>query len=440
MFELQYILSGLVLFVMLTVLVAAHEWGHYLFARMFGMKVDAFALMIGGVRKTDLGPYLAKPLAPGWIVAAVWAALLAAWNLMASMGPSLVLYAVQIGAVLVVPLWIATRLAALYHTDFANLAKWFVIGWVGWFFALRTFGALEKVGAAAMIPMLLPVSLVALLIAYYIPVFKREEEEEYGHGQIRAAGQVVPVRYRPVWSTTRGGTEFSLLLLPLGGFAKIRGMQPKEDGSEVLVEGGFFSKPPWKRLLVLFAGPLFSVLAGMAIFFGIFATYGSSELDDRPLVGKTMPGSPAALAGLKEGDLILSIDGKKFSTFWEMRQYVALKPLREVSIVYRRGVDERRAELTTAASTKPEPVLDAKGKETGTLAVQGKLGIVPGVIRKPMTVAEAATEAVSIPWKWVGALADRVGKPAQLKDEVGGIASIAAVTDAAAREGLGDGA
>ena len=52
----------------LTVLVAVHEAGHYLTARMFGMHVNAFAVMMGGVRKTDLRPFMREKLVPGsWL-------------------------------------------------------------------------------------------------------------------------------------------------------------------------------------------------------------------------------------------------------------------------------------------------------------------------------------------------------------------------------------
>src|SRR5688572_12837549 len=126
-----YIVVALVFLVMMSVLIAAHEWGHYLFARLFGMEVEAFALMVGGVRKTDLKDKLAKPLVSGWLVAATFAGLIVAWDLVVQFGQNLpgaqpLLLAIQVGTVMVVPLWIASRLAALYHASFANIAKWYV--------------------------------------------------------------------------------------------------------------------------------------------------------------------------------------------------------------------------------------------------------------------------------------------------------------------------
>ena len=56
-------------------------------------------------------------------------------------------------------------------------------------------------------------------------------------------------------------TDFTVRPWPLGGFVKIKGMMPEEDGSEINVRGGFYNKPPWQRFVVLLAGPAFSVVS-----------------------------------------------------------------------------------------------------------------------------------------------------------------------------------
>lgn len=66
-----YARDALVFLLVLTVLVAVHELGHYWFARMFGMQVDAFAVMMGGLRQTDLGSRLGRRMASSWIVGLV---------------------------------------------------------------------------------------------------------------------------------------------------------------------------------------------------------------------------------------------------------------------------------------------------------------------------------------------------------------------------------
>jgi|GEM_PF-4125766 len=64
----QYLLAGIAFLIVITVLVAVHELGHYWAAKAFGMKVDAFAVMMGGIRTSDLSKRLKEPLAPAWRV------------------------------------------------------------------------------------------------------------------------------------------------------------------------------------------------------------------------------------------------------------------------------------------------------------------------------------------------------------------------------------
>lgn len=437
MLDPYLIVVGLVFFVMLTVLVAAHEYGHYLFARMFGMEVEAFALMLGGIRKTDLRPYLVKPLVSGWVLVGVAASFIIVWDVLVRTGASpIALYFVQFGAVVGVPLWIISRITALYHASFGNALKWLVVGSLAWVFLLRMFGTLQAVQPTAYIPLLAPITLLAVIVTYYLPVAKREEEEEYGHGQVLAGEGQVPVRFRPVWSIRRGATEYSLLAMPLGGFAKIKGMQPREDGSEVAVPGGFFSKPAWQRLLVLFAGPLFSVLAGMVLFLGIFAMVGATDVDNAPVLGKVRDKTPASEAGLKEGDRIMSADGIPIAKFNDLRAYVSARAGVAILLTLRRGERTLSVNVTPAQDTEPTPVFDGGGNPTDQTRIQGKLGIQPRLIRRPLSLTDAAREAFLLPFRAVAQLAQRFTTPSKLQQEVGGIATVAAATDAASRQGI----
>src|SRR5690606_10505174 len=92
-----------------------HELGHYLFARWTGMHVKAFAVMMGGIRRTDLKEYLRHPLAPA---GAVWAAgLVSALVLCAGLltAQPAVTLAGFVLCTFAIPIWVARRLEALYH-------------------------------------------------------------------------------------------------------------------------------------------------------------------------------------------------------------------------------------------------------------------------------------------------------------------------------------
>jgi hypothetical protein len=305
-----------VFLLIITVLVAVHELGHYLAARACGMHVEAFAVMMGGIRKTDLTPHLKRPIVSArfvWTIGLIGLTLAVVGLLTHStwvMGSGLVVSG------LVIPVWVSLRLERLYH-----LKRFTALRWLGQCallaFAMLLFGARGQFGEPLQIVGLLSAAAwVATWIVYYQPVLHKADGTPQGHGRIEAEGDEVPVLFRPVLSTTnREGTEFALLALPLGGFAAIRGMHPKADGSEVSIEGGFYNKPPWMRLIVLFAGPLFSIVFGVLLLTGLYMSIGKQEPDPSAKVGGVAPNGQAELAGIKKGDLILSVDGRKTASF-----------------------------------------------------------------------------------------------------------------------------
>src|SRR5579859_4472111 len=157
------------------------------------------------------------------------------------------------------------------------------------------------------IPVLL--TMITLLVAaheyghyLFARLFKMDIEEfsiGFGHmpsGFAKALGK------KPYWTwMKKGDTEFNIRPLPLGGFVRIKGMMPQEDGSETKIENGFYSKSPAKRLAVLFAGPLFSVLAGMLVLVGMLTLVGKPVVDET-FFCSVRHGDPAERAGIQSGD------------------------------------------------------------------------------------------------------------------------------------------
>lgn len=103
-------------------------------------------------------------------------------------------------------------------------------------------------------------------------------------------------------STKRGETEYSIRLVPIGGFVRMEG---EEEASED--ERAFNKKPVLTRAAVIVAGPLANLLAAFIIVLVInsFSGYWTTALNT------TDEFSPAAEAGLQSGDRIVTYDGNK---------------------------------------------------------------------------------------------------------------------------------
>ena len=115
----------------------------------------------------------------------------------------------------------------------------------------------------------------------------------------------------------RGETEYQIAWIPLGGYVRMAGELP---GDEALppeeASRGLNAQPPWKRALIVVAGPVFNLVFPVLIYFFVFL---GSHQAHSTRVGSIEPGLPAAAAGLELGDRILSIDGEPVQTFDQLR-------------------------------------------------------------------------------------------------------------------------
>jgi regulator of sigma E protease len=117
-----------------------------------------------------------------------------------------------------------------------------------------------------------------------------------------------PVLYK----TQRGETEFALSAVPLGGYVQIDGMNP-EDGTDANDPGAYHAKPFFAKFGTVLAGPAANYLLGFLLFF-LFYAFLFAEPVPPVRVTDVVDGRPAAEAGLKEGDLIIGVEGQDFET------------------------------------------------------------------------------------------------------------------------------
>ncbi len=115
-----------------------------------------------------------------------------------------------------------------------------------------------------------------------------------------------------LWSFTKGGIEYGVKALPLGGYVKIAGMNPfVNDVPEGDESRSYGAKPVWQRALTIAAGPLSHLLVAFVLFGAVAASVGDMRVDYHiSAVDRTLgdgSDSPAALAGVRPGDQVLAI-------------------------------------------------------------------------------------------------------------------------------------
>lgn len=103
----------------------------------------------------------------------------------------------------------------------------------------------------------------------------------------------------------RGGTHYNLRLLPLGGYVKMGGMQPEDRPRP----DDFQARPISARLAAILAGPMMNFILAGVLFAVLLGAVGIAHpVLNRPTVGQTIAGYPAAKAGLKPGDEIVRVN------------------------------------------------------------------------------------------------------------------------------------
>lgn len=117
-----------------------------------------------------------------------------------------------------------------------------------------------------------------------------------------------------VWSTKRGETEYGFKALPLGGYVRIIGMNPLEEVAPEDMGRTYREKKFWEKSVVVLAGVGTNFLIAFIMFWVLFMANGSNE--PIPVVNTVADDSPAAAAGLMEGDEIVAVGETPVAT-WE---------------------------------------------------------------------------------------------------------------------------
>lgn len=142
----------------------------------------------------------------------------------------------------------------------------------------------------------------------------------------------------------RGGTKYSIKLLPFGGACMFEGEDgPAAEEQEAETGGSFLAAPVWVRIATIFAGPFVNLLLGFVIALILVAYRGT----DLPVIQMVLEGSAAEEAGLMAGDVITRMNGEKIHVYREVRLNSMLNSDgKDFSISYLRNGQECSVTLT----------------------------------------------------------------------------------------------
>jgi regulator of sigma E protease len=115
------------------------------------------------------------------------------------------------------------------------------------------------------------------------------------------------------------GTRWQLSMIPLGGYVKMKGQEDMDPSARSDDDDSYNTKKPWQRIVILLAGPAANFVVAYVLYFFI-ALGGPQTL--APVVGKVVPDSPAAVAGLMQDDKIISINNNDITTWKEMSSII----------------------------------------------------------------------------------------------------------------------
>ena len=143
---------------------------------------------------------------------------------------------------------------------------------------------------------------------------------EYGHFWVARRCGVKVLRFsigfgRPIKTWIgRDGVEYTIAAIPLGGYVKMLGQDDlkvtgEESVNSSIQSQSWNSKSTWQRASIAAAGPIANFLLAAFVFWIINVFYGINGIS--PVISGLIEDSPAALAGLNEGDEILAVDGEE---------------------------------------------------------------------------------------------------------------------------------
>ena len=208
--------------------------------------------------------------------------------------------------------------------------------------------------------------------------------------------------------------EYSIRLLPLGGFVSMEG----EDG-ESNDPNSFGNKSMLQRASVLFAGPFFNIVFAIILMIPVVMYIGTPI----PKFSEVLPDSPAKLAGIKVGDVIKSINGENINS-WEQL----------VESIHNSGGKELKLEIDRDGKIEDINLTPSKNEEGNY-----QIGIIPD---KEKDILGAIPKAFQMTWSMIVQMITFIGQlitgtiPGGFENAVAGPVGVIGIVSDAAKTGI----
>ncbi|HVC70731.1 MAG TPA: site-2 protease family protein [Acidimicrobiales bacterium] len=189
-----------------------------------------------------------------------------------------------------------------------------------------------------------------------------------------------------LWSFRRGETEYGVKAIPLGGYVKIIGMSNTEDVSPADETRTYRAQPFHNRIMVAVAGSFMHFVMAFVLLWSLFVFIGQPQ--PTPTVAGFSPVAhgldPARSAGIRVGDVIVSIDGRPVTSVTQMEKTIGSHSGVPLALVVDRGSPARRVAVTVV------PALAAGSEKNGA-----RIGIEIGATMTPVSPVHALGTAAA---------------------------------------------
>jgi regulator of sigma E protease len=163
----------------------------------------------------------------------------------------------------------------------------------------------------------------------------------------------------------RGGTEYVISALPLGGYVRMLGENPRDEVRPVDRSGSFAEQSLFRRVIIIVGGPLMNLMFPIALYFVVFL---GDDMLTPPTVGRVFPNRPAG-GKLQAGDRVATIEGQEIDSFYDLTRIVERNPKRPLRFTIERDGKTVEQVITPVAAEKEMP-LDVREQV-------GRIGIAP---------------------------------------------------------------